>query len=124
MIAAEIVVAFAESPGNRKAGNDRTRGIVAMRRQHRRADPIAIQLLRIAGLVERQEQALQIAPARGIFFERRCSTLLQTKDGAKGGFFRLRAKAHRQQRPAVAIGKIERTRQSDVAVRGKLIFGP
>src|SRR5580693_4559205 len=51
----------------KRASNDCTRCVVAMRRQHRSADSIAIQLLRIAGLIERQEQTLQAAPPSRIF---------------------------------------------------------
>ena len=42
MIAAEIVIALGEAPGNRKTGDNGSRGLIPMRGQNGRADAVAI----------------------------------------------------------------------------------
>ena len=99
MIAAEVLVAFAETPWDRQACDGRSRKAErAVRGKNGRADAIGIR----SGLglaIERQQLLLPVAPAGDI---RRCGSVEAGRQaGARivGGFLRARTEGQREQRP-------------------------
>jgi len=101
MIAAKVVIALAEAPGDGKAGNDGAGGIVPVGGEHAGADAVPVQLGWIMGLVERQQPGLPLPPAAAIMFQRRLDALFQAEQRTQGRLLRLRAETDGDQRPSL-----------------------
>ena len=120
MVASEIVVALAESPWNREAGDDAAgerRRLVAV--QDGRAD--AIHVVSARPPLQRAQLSLPCAPSRGVIVEDCFERRLQGLPRVKGGFGGREAEAERKMREAVHAGR-QLCRQSDVAVGGSVVL--
>ena len=120
MVAAHVVVALAESPGNRKARDDAARErrrLVAA--QDGRAD--AIEVVAAGAPLERAQARLPRTPACGVIVEDRLERRLKRGEGVVGRLGRRPAEAEGENRRAVhALRQLGR--QRDVAVRRRIIL--
>ena len=120
MVAAEVVVALAEAPGNRQARDDAARErrrLVAA--QDGRAD--AIEVVAARAPFERAQAGLPRAPAGGVIVEDRLERRLKRGQGVVGRLGRRPAEAEGENRRAVRALR-QLGRQRDVAVGRRVVL--
>ena len=124
VIAAEILVALVEPPGDRQAG-DHAAGKRArlMAAQHRGADAIGVVGVAGIGGVEAQQPVLPGAPPRDILRHRRGKAVIEAAPGAMRRLARAPAESQRQQELAAAGGEINLGGERDIAV-ARLVVAP
>ena len=122
VIAAEILIALVEAPGNGEAGDDRARhriGLVGG--EHDSAGAVGIDVGAPLRMVERHERALPVAPALHIGAAQFLEAFLQAAHGTEAGFLRPSAEAQRHQHLAIAGGKVDLGAERDIAGLGAAV---
>src|ERR1043166_8671810 len=124
MVAAEILVAFREAPGNRQAG-DVAAGVGALlvRTQHRRADAVSVRPAGRSLRIEGKKHCLPGAPRRGVSGHRLIDAVVETGANVKRRFRGAAPESQREDEAAGAGVQVDLAGQGDIAV-GRVVIAP
>ena len=121
VITAEIFVAFVESPGNRKAGDDPAEKVLGLvRAQHARRR--AVKIVFAFRFVELEQRALPVFPVEDIMLAKLSVIFEQAGAHLLSCLRRLRAKTQRQHELSLAGGEVNFSGAGQVAIFCALVF--
>ena len=115
VVAAEILVAFVEAPGNREAGDDSTEKVLGfVHAEYRRTDPVQVFFPRF--LIQVLQCPLPVLPVKDVILAGHFIGSEQGREGLLAGFRPDSAKAEGEDELAVAGGQVNLSGQRDVSV--------
>src|SRR5262249_8500748 len=123
VVAAEVVVALVEPPGNRQAGDHSTaKALLFMRLQHRSADPIVVESVH-SDLAEIEALRLILLPAALVALGDNREILQEGGARPLTGFGGVTPECQSENKCPSTPRDIDRAREGDVAV-GCIAIGP